>query len=826
MSSDSDSDDSSWPRLAPIAKKRRRMRISAPSSLAASNRCGASSTSAAMPKGVLTDEIEAQLAKEGTIRRQFVAEGKEMFQNLVSRLAVALDAKVGRAEEDRRSKMKAIEDKLSSYRRDKEKEWGEQKEAIISEFQKAGEGNEDLANVMKERQVMALDVFMKWANDHLEAVEAKKEGTVKKVEDAYQRKIGACYEKFSESYINLYYRVQKMTRRNQSRLFNAAREGREKLGMACPGAEDSRFKFSIEDDGAEVGREEKKMRDGDEDDDGSSLFTPLVFPPFNLHPVVQRIDRVTRIKKKMPVDWVVEIHNEGVMKRTRKKVDPTEGDDYLARIEESEHETFLPWGSRARSFLYTVMCGLIPEGHPIRKPRNKAEQLGFFPDSSMFIKCFLIDMRTSMTTASISRSRARQRFLDEEINKMTRDEQDAVKQEKEARERSKESQGRLQYAERKAVEAAKRVSLKVKLAARDLEGFRKRCNCDDGEGGAKGKLTDTQEVHMRSLEAKLEELEAEAEEASEQVQNAQGAVAAIKAEAKKEAKAVTKAESALRKAKKNAEAFLVDGKAKGAVKSTVAEDEPDRSRSDDVLRVILATVEGRRNLTKAEVDAKFDVLPSDSRLRALKDDVARLSSLRRTNILLRPQVSSLVDDFLNYHKAGQTSSAAAGQSSNLSPRLLAEQKLLLALHPSAEMFKYRSSNPTKDRLSGWANPGWLVDTRPNPRLNLKHAEFASLRVSQLAAVANQDRLRLLQKPLDLVAQATSCDTHIREGEMDWRLYPGDIYGKVRVRARSEARMVCWCDALRRAAYDSAIFSDTPKTFSLFSGRPRCREGER
>ena len=104
---------------------------------------------------------------------------------------------------------------------------------------------------------------------------------------------------------------------------------------------------------------------------------------------------------------------------------------------------------------------------------------------------------------------------------------------------------------------------------------------------------------------------------------------------------------------------------------------------------------------------------------------------------------------------------------------------MLALHPSAELFKHCYSNPTKDRLSGWANPGWLVDMRPDPMLHLKDAEFASLRVSQLAAVADQARLRLLQKPLDLLAQATSCDTRIHEGEANWRLFPGDIYGKVR-----------------------------------------------
>ena len=107
--------------------------------------------------------------------------------------------------------------------------------------------------------------------------------------------------------------------------------------MACPGSEDRWFKFNIEDNGGEGGQDEgKKERGSCDDDDDLSLAAPLVFPPPNLHPVVQRIDRITRVKKQMPVDWVVEIHNEGVMKRVRKKVAPSKVDDYLARIEESE----------------------------------------------------------------------------------------------------------------------------------------------------------------------------------------------------------------------------------------------------------------------------------------------------------------------------------------------------------------------------------------------------------------------------------------------------------------------------------------------------------
>ena len=65
---------------------------------------------------------------------------------------------------------------------------------------------------------------------------------------------------------------------------------------------------------------------------------------------------------------------------------------------------------------------------------------------------------------------------------MTKDKQEAVKRVKEARERSRQCQGSLQLAERKAALVAKRTSMNIKLATRDLEAFRKRCKCDK-EGG-------------------------------------------------------------------------------------------------------------------------------------------------------------------------------------------------------------------------------------------------------------------------------------------------------------------------------------------------------
>ena len=115
-----------------------------------------------------------------------------------------------------------------------------------------------------------------------------------------------------------------------------------------------------------------------------------------------------------------------------------------------------------------------------------------------------------------------------------------------------------------------------------------------------------------------------------------------------------------------------------------------------MLRVIFATVEGRRNLSKIERDAKFNSLPEDSRLRPFKDHIARLSSLRRTNILLRPQISAVVRDLLDFAEIDDTVSDPT--TGSLDPKIAAEQKILLALHPSFELFKYCISSPNSDKV--------------------------------------------------------------------------------------------------------------------------------
>ena len=86
-------------------------------------------------------------------------------------------------------------------------------------------------------------------------------------------------------------------------------------------------------------------------------------------------------------------------------------DDFLARIEKSS-DTFFPWNNKTRLFLYCVVCGIIPRDDSDQRPPMGSRSLRHNKLRDIVpphIKCLILDMRTSMTTASFDRSVARSR---------------------------------------------------------------------------------------------------------------------------------------------------------------------------------------------------------------------------------------------------------------------------------------------------------------------------------------------------------------------------------------------------------------------------------
>ena len=99
----------------------------------------------------------------------------------------------------------------------------------------------------------------------------------------------------------------------------------------------------------------------------------------------------------------VEIHNEGIWiailqeKKDEKKKEPAK-DPHT----ESENKKFMPWGSQARDFLESIICGEIPSAL-VAKDFEVGDSVAM---NGGHVRCVLTDLRTSDETALIQRTEA------------------------------------------------------------------------------------------------------------------------------------------------------------------------------------------------------------------------------------------------------------------------------------------------------------------------------------------------------------------------------------------------------------------------------------
>mmetsp|Transcript_7558 Transcript_7558/g.13621 ORF Transcript_7558/g.13621 Transcript_7558/m.13621 type:complete len:923 (+) Transcript_7558:18-2786(+) len=111
------------------------------------------------------------------------------------------------------------------------------------------------------------------------------------------------------------------------------------------------------------------------------------------HDAVVRQKRRKSLMNNATIQLAIEIHNEGIIAMTRSN--HQEGEK-----RSSENSTFIPWGSKARSFLYSICCGEIPSGYLF-------DQIGRAGRGALgggLIKCMITDTRTSEDTAICERA--------------------------------------------------------------------------------------------------------------------------------------------------------------------------------------------------------------------------------------------------------------------------------------------------------------------------------------------------------------------------------------------------------------------------------------
>lgn len=106
----------------------------------------------------------------------------------------------------------------------------------------------------------------------------------------------------------------------------------------------------------------------------------------------------------------LEIHNEGIWMST--VLESNSGDDKNKKTGESsaaatglgDHE-FIPWGTKAHNILTAIVCGEIPAGcERILEKHPQAAELMRLQGGQ--VRCIVTDMRTSLETASLQRSKS------------------------------------------------------------------------------------------------------------------------------------------------------------------------------------------------------------------------------------------------------------------------------------------------------------------------------------------------------------------------------------------------------------------------------------
>ncbi|GMI17529.1 hypothetical protein TrLO_g14793 [Triparma laevis f. longispina] len=730
------------------------------------------------------------MERETALRNRYINEAKAKFENYVEKITTMLEASKDLALAELSKQQKNLTSNLETYRSSKIADFDQALEEHNKQYEAEIQGmTASVLAAMNKRREGEVKASKKTLEIMFEKVETEKKEREKKVEENFRKRMKKIEDTFVRQYAECARRVEKYTKIERNKFYTQVKAERKNIGMKCPSPSDKWIKFgSVPEEGQLTPNEEWVGMLG--------LGGPVVFPiqdeSDSPHPAVQRIDRVTRVKKELSPGWILEIHNEGILKRTKKRVPGDYNEDFLARIERSS-DTFFPWCNKTRKFLYSVICGVIPKSDAHERPPLGTTRGRYSTNKPRdpvppHIKCLILDMRTSLTTASFQRSVARNRLVSVQVDKEVQGELLNAEKAKEAAAKSQKKLERLQQAERKALDISKQMMHRLKLHKRYEEQHRQKCS-------SVTKPSKEQLKQLKQFEERTKITQAELDQATKDSANAKVATAEGKATSKVDSKLIAKAESVLKKARRHAE-NNINAIAGGITLRTNrgskdAEEKLTINRITDVLRVILRAVDAREPTQDlGAFNKKFEHLPPNSSVKNIRQNIQHLQSKRRTNILLRPEMSLVVEDLLRFVEENpgmggspeslrRTGSGDGTRSwprtKEIDPRLVAEQKVLLHLHPSIERFGNLDDVPSTDKLVSWANPGWLVDTRVDADRVRRQHNFSSSVSTHAMGI---ECVRNLEKPLDCIAQASGIDSNIHEGEGDqWRLFPGDVFGK-------------------------------------------------
>ena len=475
---------------------------------------------------------------------------------------------------------------------------------------------------------------------------------------------------------------------------------------------------------------------------------------------VMRHKRRKHIMNGATVNMAVDIHNEGIFLMT---TNTQKNENSLSRFGNVSNTSpgvgtivsdetsgqpclFIPWGAKARSFLYSIMCGEIPIGYGLEKMTGSLANQKLLDGG--LLKCIITDTRTSDETAVSDRAESYPRIqklantsrienvsklvakltahgeeLESDIKNLSLREQNIAKAHTDATqnlERSKATMDKLKHHFQHFFGKDGTVSPNLNPEGQQKilsTMYRYKASYETSKDEEMA-LREPLELVRKSLVAKNEDLD----KVKKELQKLEGF--------KKETKSKT-----------GLEINMIDKRAENLINSIC---QVSLRRRSYVNRK-------KNNSSESNALSSF----SEDGMKSFAQKMAR----RRSVTMLRSTQASLVNEV-----KGMVDKSC--QDRCVDPKLRAEELLLLSLYPHNE----EKLDPIpSDTNTNWAEPGWQLDLSP-PKEGNAHSILQvdteslmprhSLSVCcssgrQTAALLQKRHLSLLEGPLSFVCKASA-----------------------------------------------------------------------
>jgi len=488
------------------------------------------------------------------------------------------------------------------------------------------------------------------------------------------------------------------------------------------------------------------------------------------HTAVLRHKRRKNIMNGTTVQIAVDIHNEGLFLMAR-SAGPDE--NTLSRFNNISNTSpgvgtivtddtsgrpclFIPWGSKARSFLYSIVCGDIPPGYGLEKATAGSTATQKLLDGGL-VKCMITDTRTSHDTAIGDRAQSYPKIqasstdvLIENVAKRVVSVTTRVEElESDIKVLSLREQkiGKTHRDTVQHLERAKATIDKLNLQLQQFFG-------NDGTPSpnlnpeSQQKIASTMYKYKTSFETtRNEELSLR-----KQLEHARIAYVSKKEELENLKYEIQRLEAYKKEvvSKSGMDGYLID------------------KRAENLINSICQVAQRRRahvNRKKPNSDSNSSKsIPEDE-----KKSFAQKMVRRRIVTMLRPLQSSIVNEvkeMVGGVRSGLQHTFDSLEVASIDPKLRAEELLLLSLYPEVE--EALAPVPNDENIP-WAEPGWQINLSPpedeNPHSILPLDQeghiprhFLSVCCSsgrQTASLVQQRHLRMLEGPLSFVSNASA-----------------------------------------------------------------------